>query len=88
MTLCSVITYYLLNAIELLSLVTAPPIPEKARMHRMERLPIMRMATIGEILKSAQTDFFANLVKTNCEPDEMSRLGDENVAYGWTSLMD
>lgn len=59
-----------------------------ARMHRSEKLPIMRLATVGEILKSAQTDFFAEFARKNYEPGEASRLGTEYVRYGPTKSMD
>ncbi|KAJ9614465.1 hypothetical protein H2200_002602 [Cladophialophora chaetospira] len=55
-----------------------------AHMHRTEQLPIMRMASVSEILKSAQTDFFVDMARNNHQPGEESHLGKVNVKFGWT----
>ncbi|KAK5193589.1 hypothetical protein LTR92_006960, partial [Exophiala xenobiotica] len=56
-----------------------------AHMHQTERLPIMRMASVSEILKSALTDFFVETARTNHQPSEESQLGKVSVKFGWTN---
>lgn len=58
------------------------------RMHQTEGLPIMLMAGFGELLKSSLTDFSWTLhAIITSKPDGPSRLGEVNVRFGWTTLL-
>lgn len=53
--------------------------------HRSQRIPVMRMASIGELLKSALTDYFFDLARQDCGKSQYSKLEKFNVRSGWTT---
>lgn len=56
-----------------------------ACVHRSLRLPVMRLASMSELLKSVLTDYFFHLPENDCKASECSKLDLVKVRFGWTT---